>query len=289
MPNSLLRTVGSLVAERPGRARVFEKLGIDYCCGGKKSLEDACKSKQLDANTVASLLDAADNTSASPVIDAATMTLGELVDHIEQTHHKYLKVELPRLTPLVEKIASRHSDKNAKLPQLPIIFAAFRSELEAHMGKEEQVLFPLIRQIDANISTGACPCGSIENPIRVMELEHQHAGHGLELMRRITDDFSTPQNACNTYRAVMHALSELEADMHQHVHKENNVLFPRRSFWRVIIRWTIESAIYSSRITALIAAITGRYFTFIFFGGGRADRPRRLTRCPRTRVQAPFE
>ena len=227
MSELMERTVGALVAERPGRARVFEKLGIDYCCGGKKSLEDACKAKQLDLGTVATLLDVADGTPIFPVVDVATMTLSELADHIEQTHHKYLKAELPRLTPLVEKIALRHGDKNAKLQQLPIVFTAFRSELEAHMGKEEQVLFPLIRQVDKGQATGACPCGSIENPIRVMEIEHQHAGDGLALMRQITDDFSTPQNACNTYRAVMHALNELESDMHQHVHKENNVLFPR--------------------------------------------------------------
>jgi regulator of cell morphogenesis and NO signaling len=99
--------------------------------------------------------------------------------------------------------------------------------MESHMAKEEQILFPLIRQIDRASDDGSCPCGSVENPIRVMEIEHQHAGDALEIMRQITDDYSTPPAACNTYRATMHSLRELEADMHQHVHKENNVLFPR--------------------------------------------------------------
>jgi regulator of cell morphogenesis and NO signaling len=227
MSTMMHQTVGSLVTQRPGRARLFEKLGIDYCCGGKISLQDACNAKHLNLNEVVASVEAVDRAPASTELDVTKMSLGELVDHIEQTHHRYLKTELPRLMPLVEKIASRHSDKNAKLPQLPVIFAAFRSELESQMVKEEQILFPWIRQIDRNQIASAGCGGSIENPIRVMELEHQHAGDALALMRHITDDFSTPSNACNTYRAVMHALNELESDMHQHVHKENNVLFPR--------------------------------------------------------------
>jgi regulator of cell morphogenesis and NO signaling len=227
MQNIINQTVGSLVTQNPGLARTFEKLGIDYCCGGKKSLAEACKDKGLDPATLAALIDADQTAAISSAIDPASLSLTELADHIEQTHHAWLRTELPRLSALIERIAARHSDKNLKLPQLPIAFAAFRSEMESHMAKEEQILFPLIRKIESERRDGSCACGTIENPIRVMEIEHQHAGDALSLMREITDGFSTPPGACNTYRAVMHSLQELEADMHQHVHKENNVLFPR--------------------------------------------------------------
>lgn len=218
----LEKTVGEPVAERPGRARVFEKLGIDYCCGGKKPLSEACAAKGLDVLSVSVLLDA-EKSENSSAVDVSGMTLTELADHIEGTHHAYLKTELPRLMPLVERIAARHRDKNPRLPELAREFSAFRAELEAHMSKEERVLFPMIREIE----TKKREEGAIENPVRMMEMEHKQAGDSLAVMRRLTDDFSTPTNACNTYRAVMHSLRELEADMRQHVHKENNVLFPK--------------------------------------------------------------
>jgi regulator of cell morphogenesis and NO signaling len=227
MSDELSHTVGSLVAANPNLARTFEKLGIDYCCGGKKTLEQACADKGLDAHTVMRLIEADQQPPSAEAVDAASMSLTELADHIQQTHHAWLRTELPRLQGLVERIAARHGDKNLKLPQLPIVFAAFRSDLEAHMAKEEEILFPLIRKIDASFGDGTCACGTVENPIRVMEIEHQHAGDALQIMRQITNEYSTPPGACNTYRATMHSLQQLEADMHQHVHKENNVLFPR--------------------------------------------------------------
>jgi regulator of cell morphogenesis and NO signaling len=176
-------------------------------------------------------LNAADDAGPTAgAVDAAAMSLTQLADHIEQTHHQYLKRELPRLSPLVEKIAAKHGPTNENLVQLSQVFAAFREELESHMVKEERILFPLIRQIDANAtSAGGFHCGSIDNPIRVMELEHQHAGDAMEQMRELTDGYTAPADACNTYRAVMQSLAEIETDMHQHVHKENNVLFPRAS------------------------------------------------------------
>jgi regulator of cell morphogenesis and NO signaling len=218
--------VGELVAQSPGLSRLFEHLGIDYCCGGKRTLEEACQDKHLELEAIVVQIRSAMDGLAPAPDDVSELSLTQLTYHIEQTHHAYLKRELPRLQALVEKIAARHSDKNPKLPQLPAVYSVFRSELEAHMAKEEQLLFPLIRKIDSTMEDGAYACGSIENPIRIMEIEHQHAGNGLLSMRRITNDFTTPPGACTTYRATMHALAELEADMHQHVHKENNVLFP---------------------------------------------------------------
>jgi len=227
MSATIQSTVGQWVLEQPGLARVFEKLGIDYCCGGKKPLEVACRAKGLDPATVLAVLDASQGAPNKGPADVSNLSLTELADHIETTHHAYVKTELPRLQPLIERIARKHSDKNPLISQLPTVFSAFRSDMEAHMAKEEQVLFPLIRKLDRGEANASCACGTIENPIKVMEIEHQHAGNALELMRKLTDNFTTPEGACNTYRGVMYSLAELEADMHQHVHKENNVLFPR--------------------------------------------------------------
>src|SRR4051812_17341397 len=151
MPATTLSAqVGQLVAQRPALSRVFEKIGIDYCCGGKLPLEQACRSKGLDPTTVALMLEAtSDTANPQQAVDVSAMSMTALADHIEQTHHRYLKSELPRLQPLIEKIVAKHVDKNAKLARLPDVFAALRSEMESHMGKEEQVLFPMIRQLEA--------------------------------------------------------------------------------------------------------------------------------------------
>jgi len=135
-------TVGEWVLHRPNLARVFEKLGLDYCCGGKKPLSEACQAKDLDPATVLAVLNAEDRDAGSAPVDVSAMTLTELADHIQGTHHAYLKTELPRLHLLIDKIAAKHSDKNPKLSQMPYVYSAFRSDMEAHMGKEEQSPVP---------------------------------------------------------------------------------------------------------------------------------------------------
>lgn len=222
-------TVGQLVSEKPSRSRVFEKLGIDYCCGGKKTLAEACAGKGLDAATIAAVLDSdAIEPGGAGLVDAASMSMTALCDHIEATHHAYLRVELPRLAFLTTKVASRHGERDARLQEVAEVFAALHAEMDSHMMKEEQILFPLIRALDA-ATDGAPPshCGSINNPIRVMEHEHDSAGGAVARMRILTDGFTPPMDACNTYRAMLDSLAQLERDLHQHVHKENNVLFPR--------------------------------------------------------------
>lgn len=222
-------TVGQWVAERPAVARVFEQVGIDYCCGGKKPLADACRAKGLDAATVLAFLNSnlAGASASVETVDAQSMTMTALADHIERTHHDYLRREFPRLQPLVEKISFKHGQHNPRIARLAAVFTAFRAELESHMAKEEQVLFPIIRQIEQGNRDSASHCGGVANPIRAMEVEHEHAGDALGEMAAMTDNFAVSDDSCNTYRAVMHSLAELTRDMHQHVHKENNVLFPR--------------------------------------------------------------
>lgn len=221
-------TVGEVVARHPGLSRVFEEAGVDYCCGGKKSLEEVCREKGFDPQEfVETLEDAAQSAENAGHVDTLSMSLTELADHIVQVHHGYLRKELPRLSGLTEKVARVHGEKDARLEQVRGTFAALTESLSAHTMKEEQVLFPMIRQLEASDTLPAFHCGSIGNPIRQMESEHQDAGAALETLRRLTDGHTPPDWACNTYRAMLDALAQLERDLHQHIHKEDSVLFPR--------------------------------------------------------------
>ena len=219
-------TVGQLVVERPARARVFERLGIDYCCGGKIPLSQACEKKGLALDVVVQALEVAEFSSPRDR-NWANASLTELANHIQETHHAYLKEELPRLEFFLNKMANKHGPTQPHIVELRDAFVAFKAELEQHMLKEEQILFPLCRQLDAADGPVSFHCGSIENPIAVMVREHDDAGHAMERMRELTNGYHAPEDACNTYRAVFYSLGELEADMHQHVHKENNILFPK--------------------------------------------------------------
>lgn len=221
-------TVGELVRQSPNRARVFEALKIDYCCGGKLPLVDACSRKGIEIDDVLQQLASCDSDRAEkPAVDADAMGLTELADHIEQTHHAYLKEELPRLDFMTEKVARVHGEKEPRLQQVRDAFVALKAELEPHMMKEERILFPMVRQLEASQSKADLHCGSVANPIRQMEHEHDQAGNALAIIREATDDFVPPEWACNTYRAMLDGLAQLEADLHQHIHKENNVLFPK--------------------------------------------------------------
>ncbi|MGE0376543.1 MAG: iron-sulfur cluster repair di-iron protein, partial [Planctomycetaceae bacterium] len=217
--------VGQWVTECPRTARVFENLQIDYCCGGGKSLKEACALRHLDPSDVISLLhqtiaDTASvdaNNSSQP--DWAHASLTELCDHIEQTHHAYLKAELPRLTLLLQQVAGAHGARHAELYSLQDVFSRLRSELEPHLFKEEQILFPAIRQLEQSVGHSRFPFGSIANPIRKMEHEHDQAGQALQEIRDLTGNFTVPEDACNTWRVMCDGLRNLEADLHQHIHK----------------------------------------------------------------------
>lgn len=220
-------TVGELVVERPGRARVFEKLGIDYCCGGKRPLTEACRTKGLDVTQVVRQLEADDAGQGNDDRDWSKAALGELADHIEGTHHRYLKEELPPLQALARKVAAVHGEAHPELTELYDVVVGFRNELESHMLREEAVLFPLCRQLESGAVPEFLCHGTIQAPIAAMVREHEDAGDALAKMRTLTADFTPPPGACNSYRALFDRLATLERDMHQHVHKENNILFPR--------------------------------------------------------------
>jgi regulator of cell morphogenesis and NO signaling len=218
-------TVGQLVTERPSRARVFEKFGIDYCCGGTKPLGQACLDRKVDPRVVLDELRRSDERR-TPERDWSALGLTRLADHIEQAHHGYLRQELPRLDFLTAKVAAAHGQHRPELLQLREVFLGFKAELLNHMQKEELVLFPLCRRLESGDAAAAVDAAALERPFDVLTHEHEDAGLALETMRRLTNDYTAPPGACNTYRAMLDALKELEADMPQHVHLENNVLFP---------------------------------------------------------------
>lgn len=221
-------SVSDLVAARPSRARVFEKLGIDYCCGGKRPLADACRSAGLDPVAVVAELRASD-APADDTVDAAALSLTALADHIELAHHAYLKHELPRLVEMAERVARKHAWRDSRLVELGALVRQLAEEMFSHLQKEEMILFPLVREIEAGNAAAATnpPCGSLADPIRQMEAEHEFAGRVTARLRELTDGFTPDANACNTHRALLGGLAEFEADLQRHVHKENNVLFPR--------------------------------------------------------------
>lgn len=219
------QTIGQMVAEHPGRAQVFEKFGIDYCCGGKQILAHACEEQDLDAQQVMQAITAYDATHRSEGTDWTRASLSELADHIVSAHHDYLRASLPRLSYLTERVKNAHGEQYPALIKLDEVFNNLRDGLEAHTVKEETMLFPCIKQLErGEAATADC---SVSRAVAVLEAEHDQAGDGLKIIRALTNDFTLPTDTCNTHRALLFALQELESDMHQHVHKENSILFPR--------------------------------------------------------------
>lgn len=220
-------TVGEIVRDRPSLSAVFEQAQLDYCCGGKKTLETACQQRGIDPQAFLAQLEDYATIATVAEVNLTELSLTELTDHIERIHHAYLHTELPRLEKLVTKVAAVHGDKEPRLRQIQDVFLALSAELATHLMKEEQVLFPMIRQLEASSTLPSFPCGTVDNPVNQMEFEHEEAGQALAQLRQLTENFTPPDWACNTYRVMLDALHTFEQDMHQHVHKENNVLFPR--------------------------------------------------------------
>lgn len=218
-------TVGQLVVDRPSRARIFERHKIDYCCGGKISLADACVKRGVDLATILAELEAAE-AAAPTERDWTKATMADLADHIERVHHDYLRTELPRLSAMAAKVAAVHGQGHPELPELARTFNEFAGEMMEHMQKEDRMLFPMIRAIERGEQPTAGP-SKLSMPVSMMMHEHNDAGRSLEHMRALTDGYKPPMDACNTYRALFDGLAEVEHDTHVHVHKENNILFPR--------------------------------------------------------------
>ena len=219
-------TLAEIASTTPALTRELERLGLDYCCGGKRSLAEACREQQLDPEAVIAEL-TTHPVTAEPPADWIGLAPAELVDHLEATHHRYLKDALPRLTELATKVSRVHGEAHPELVRVADVVNELRADLEPHLRKEEEVLFPMIRSLaTAATSQPSFHCGSIANPIAVMEQEHVAVGALLEQLRALTNGYQDPAGTCASTRSLMEGLAELEADTHLHVHKENNHLFP---------------------------------------------------------------
>jgi regulator of cell morphogenesis and NO signaling len=228
---TLAQNVREIALEHPRSIRIFEQLGIDYCCGGRKPLAEACVARNLSAEDVLAALKFAEENTAPASRDWTHARLQDLIDHIVASHHAYVKRELPRLAVLAQKVVNRHGDTQAHLPALQNALEKLDEELTHHLAKEENILFPYIAGLEAATETSsslpdAC-FGTVANPIEMMTSEHEAAGELLAEIQRLSDDFTTPVGACPTYLAYYDGLKEFQQDLHQHIHLENNILFPR--------------------------------------------------------------
>ena len=213
------RSLGELVAEAPARAVVLDRLGLDYCCHGQRSLADACADAGLAVDVVTAELDTAGPQPADHPTEPTA-----LADHIEATHHAYLHAELPALDALATKVAGVHGERHPELTEVHRLVVALRADLEPHLLKEERVLFPAIRALVDGARE--FPFGTVQNPIRMMSMEHDRAGELLASLRDVTGGYRVPDDGCASYRSLYERLAALEADTHRHIHLENNVLFP---------------------------------------------------------------
>jgi regulator of cell morphogenesis and NO signaling len=226
------KTVRQLALESSSATRAFEKLRIDYCCGGDKSLEDACRTANLSLEHVQSALEAAQRESNNKVDrDWQREPLSELIAHINATHHKFVRQEIARLGPLFEKVCGVHGKHHPELLHIHAIFRGLAQELTQHLMKEEMVLFPYIVRLEESVIQGEPvlppPFGTVANPVAMMEHEHDSAGAAVRAIRAASNGHTAPEDACTSYQALYRALAEFEADLHQHIHLENNILFPR--------------------------------------------------------------
>jgi regulator of cell morphogenesis and NO signaling len=226
------RSLGELVTEHPQLAALFEELGLDYCCGGQQALAEAGAERGLDLSLLAQRVragitsEAGATDSGAPETRLQEMNLSQLVDHIENTHHAYLRRELPRIVKLLEKVGTVHGERHPELQEASFVFTQLVTELMEHMHKEERILFPAIRRLAGAGAPGPAPWG-LAMPIKVMESEHESAGQALASLRRLTGGYATPPDGCASWRELMDAMVRLEQDLHHHIHAENNVLFPR--------------------------------------------------------------
>lgn len=216
------RTVGEIVAERPAQSRVFQSYGIDFCCQGGRTLREACEKKGVALDAVVEQLEAELRGKPAPEWNPADLPPAELAAYIVETHHQYLKDEMPRLMAMAARVAQVHGGHTPSLVTVYEIYQGMAQEMTNHMMKEEQMLFPAITRLAAGESV-AMP---LDGPIAVMLHEHDDAGADLEKLRKLTDGFVPPPTACNTYRALFAGLAEMETDLHRHIHLENAVLFP---------------------------------------------------------------
>jgi len=232
-------TIGEIVATDFRAAGVFEQFGIDFCCGGRRSLAEACEHAAADVTAVTRALTDLPPAAAEDDADVMRWSIDRLIDHILATHHAYVRSALPVIARHLSKLVEVHGARHPELARIAALFDEMARDLLQHMMKEERVLFPYLHELSASrdAALAASPFGTVENPIRMMEREHREAGDGMRLVRELTSGYVAPPDGCTTYRVAFAELAAFERDLHRHVHLENNVLFPKsieleRRVWR---------------------------------------------------------
>ncbi len=226
-------TVRQIALQMPQSTRIFERLKIDYCCGGNQALAEACAAAGANVDSVMEMLTEAtqSNSTDDEALDFQNVSLPALITHILDTHHVFTKSEMDRLQSLAVKVLAAHASNHSELIHLDELLTRLCNDLKPHMFKEEQILFPymvdLANAADQHGAVPRAPFGTVNNPIRMMMREHDTAGDILREMRALTTDYKTPADACITYQTLYQALENFEKDLHQHIHLENNILFPK--------------------------------------------------------------
>ncbi|MEA4981009.1 MAG: iron-sulfur cluster repair di-iron protein [Petrimonas sp.] len=222
--------IGKIVAENYKAASVFKSYNIDFCCNGNRSIAAASKEKNIDENLILQQLSEVLDKKGDSEIDFKSWSIDLLADYIEKKHHRYVRAKTAEITPYLAKIADVHGDRHPELYEIKELFAQSAADLSAHMIKEENILFPLIREMVDKKARGEKltrpPFGSIENPIKAMQIEHDNEGVRFRRISELSNNYETPQDGCNTYRVTLNLLKEFENDLHRHIHLENNILFP---------------------------------------------------------------
>jgi regulator of cell morphogenesis and NO signaling len=224
--------VGEIVKKKPKAAGIFSAMGIDFCCGGNVLFTDVCKSKELDSQVVwQKLIEASENTSTGSELNFDSFDLAFLADYIVNVHHQYLYKNLPEVRFFVDKVFNRHGERFVYLPELYELYNALEADLVGHLPKEENILFPFVKQMVHDIKNNTAPSspffGTVNNPIHIMHSEHEEAGTILHRLREITHNYTAPEEACNSHLVMLDKLKDLDRDLIQHIHLENNILFPK--------------------------------------------------------------
>jgi regulator of cell morphogenesis and NO signaling len=223
------RTLASLVEESRTRARVFESLGLDYCCGGDQTLATACEEAGLDVDTVRDRVAEASTQTDGDATTYEWNDLEDLADHVVDVHHDYLREELPKLEDIVGTVADVHGESHPELREVEAEFRELATEMREHIDEEEAELFPVVGKLDRGEDLSAEEVERLRETIRTFEEDHAATADRLERIADLTDDYAVPDDACPSYRSMLERLDHLERDTHMHVHKENNVLFAKAS------------------------------------------------------------
>jgi len=223
--------IGELVAKDYRTASVFKKYSIDFCCQGNRTIEEACEKKNIDTKKVLEDLVAMMESKSESTTDYQSWPLDLLADYIEKKHHRYVQEKTLEIQPYLDKICKVHGERHPELLKIKEEFNASAGELAAHMKKEELILFPFIRKMTKakleNAKVDAAHFGTVKNPIQMMMNEHTVEGNRFRKIEELSNNYTPPQDACNTYRVSFSLLKEFEQDLHLHIHLENNILFPK--------------------------------------------------------------